>query len=164
MKVHYDEVSLPNGHVIHDYSVVTLPSGVVVVATDTEGRLITMREYKYAIDKVIMNIPSGSIEGGMSVLEIAAKELIEETGYISDNLEHVTTLYEYPSKANHEVHIIRARNARKVADVRHEASETIGEVELLKLPRVRALLRKREVEAMYVVAALALTLPEAFTD
>lgn len=162
MKVHYDKVDLPNGHVIDDYSVVTLLSGVVVIATDTEGRLITMHEYKYAIDRVIWNIPSGSVEDDLPVLQLAAKELMEETGYVSDDLEHISTLYEYPSKADHEIHIVRARNARRVASTQHEASETIGEVELLSMGEVRALLRKGEIQAMYVVAALALALPEVF--
>ena len=37
MKVYEDTVRLPDGNVIDDYTVVTLPSGVIVVATDEEG-------------------------------------------------------------------------------------------------------------------------------
>ena len=79
MKVYEDTVRLPDGNVIDDYTVVTLPSGVIVVATDEEGRLLTQYEYKYAINKTILNLPSGSIEGGVSVLDTAKKELLEES-------------------------------------------------------------------------------------
>jgi 8-oxo-dGTP pyrophosphatase MutT (NUDIX family) len=55
----------------------------VVVATDEEGKLLTQFEYKYAIDKTILNLPSGSVGEGMSPLEVAAQELREETESIS---------------------------------------------------------------------------------
>jgi hypothetical protein len=75
MSVYVDTVKLPNGSIIDDYSVVSLPSGVIVVATDIEGRLIAQYEYKYAIDKTILNLPSGSVENGMSPVDVAKNEL-----------------------------------------------------------------------------------------
>ncbi len=157
LKVHFDEVTLSSGVTIDDYSVVTLPSGVVVVATDEDGRLVTQYEYKYAIDKVILNLPSGSVEGGKSPLEMAAIELKEETGYMSDDMELVGTLYEYPSKLDHVIHIVRAKNAKKVSDVQHETTESIGPVHLLSADDARG---KSVFNTTYAVSALALTLPE----
>lgn len=157
MKVYEDTVRLPNGNVIDDYTVVTLPSGVIIVATDTEGRLLSQYEYKYAVDKTILNLPSGSVEEGVSVIDTAKKELLEETGYEATEVELVSTLYEYPSKADHLIHIVRAKNVQKVADVQHEQTESISEVVLLT-PETR---RDAGVfDTTYAVSALALTLPK----
>jgi len=157
MTVYQDTVKLPTGAVFDDYTVATLPSGVIVVATDPEGRLITQFEYKYAIDKVILNLPSGSVEYGRTPLEVAALELLEETGYESKELELIQTTYEYPSKLDHRVHIVRAKNAIKVKPAAHEATESISEVHLISadMPDYGGIF-----DTTYNITALALTLPE----
>jgi len=157
LKVYEDTVKLPTGQVFDDYTVASLPSGVVVVATDTEGRLITQFEYKYAIDQVILNLPSGSVENGRSPLEVAAIELLEETGYKSDELEFIQTTYEYPSKLDHELHVVRAKNAVKVQDAVHEATESISDVHLItsEMKDYGGVFN-----TTYTITALALTLPE----
>lgn len=157
LNVYQDTVKLPSGAVFDDYTVATLPSGVIVVATDTEGRLITQFEYKYAIDEVILNLPSGSVENGRTPLEVAQLELLEETGYESKELEFIKTIYEYPSKLTHVIHIVRAKNAVKVKDVQHEATESISDVHLITsdMPDFGG-----DFNTTYNITALALTLPE----
>jgi len=158
MKVYEDSVKLPNGTVLDDYTVVTMPSGVIIVATDRDDNLLVQYEYKYAIDKTILNLPSGAIEVGDSVLATAARELLEETGYESSDLELIDTLYEYPSKADHLIYIVRAKNARKTSDMAHEITETISAVKLIA-PTASRRDYEGEFNTTYVVAALALTLP-----
>jgi len=156
MKVYLDEVQLPNGGTIPDYSVVTLPSGVIVVATDTEGKLITQYEYKYAINKTILNLPSGGVEDGLSVLENAKKELLEETGYASDEVELIADFYEYPSKADHHIYIVRIKNAHKIKEPEHETTENISPVRLIS-PNETS---KDKFDTTYAVSALAAAAPE----
>lgn len=151
-----DDVQLPNGEIIKDYSVVSFPDGVVVVATDTDNNLIAITEYKYAIDKTILNLPSGTAEDGLEIKEIAKKELLEETGYTSDDIEIISEIYEYPSKLTHRLHIVRITNAHKVSRVDHETSEQIGQVLLLKSLNDT----KLRFNTSYNITALALTLPK----
>lgn len=156
LKVYSDRVHLPSGHIIDDYTVATLPSGVVIVATDKTGKLLVQYEYKYAINQHIINLPSGSVEEGETPLEVAARELMEETGYISDELELIKTIYEYPSKLDHVLHIVRAKNVRRVSTPKHEQTETIGPTYLL----TPADASKYDFNTSYNIAALALTLPD----
>jgi ADP-ribose pyrophosphatase len=156
IKVYEDTLELPNGTIIDDYTVAELPDGVVIVATDDQDRLLTQFEYKYAIDKTILNLPSGSVEDGLSILEVASKELLEETGYFSEDLELIGTLYEYPSKLSHTISIVRARNARKVKDSTHELTETISPVHLIDLEMDDF---GGVFDTTYTVSAIALTLP-----
>lgn len=157
MRVYEDSVCLPGGKIIDDYTVVTMPSGVVIVGTDCDNKLIAHYEYKYAIDKTILNLPSGSVEEDEPILVTAARELLEETGYESNELELIQTLYEYPSKADHLVHIIRAKNAKKVTDAVHEATESISSVCLLSPGDKDS---DGVFDTTYNVSALALTLPD----
>lgn len=157
MRVYEDSVQLPSGAVIDDYTTVTMPSGVIIVATDHEDRLLVQYEYKYAIDKTILNLPSGSLEDGDAILATAARELLEETGYESSDLELIQTLYEYPSKADHLIYVVRAKNARKVTEVAHEETETISPVRLVSPEDMKLM---GVFDTTYNVSALALTLPE----
>lgn len=155
-----DDVQLPNGHIIEEYSLVGLGDGVLVVATDEDDNLIAFKEYKYAADSVLLGFPGGGIDGNESPVEAAARELLEETGYQSTDLEYVAPLHVYPSKIVHTNHVVRARNARKVAKPKHELTESIGEIELIKLADIAQLQQQGQLNATYLLAALALTLPD----
>jgi 8-oxo-dGTP pyrophosphatase MutT (NUDIX family) len=156
MRVYEDSLALPNGNIIDDYTVVNMPNGVVIVATDCDGNLIVQYEYKYAIDKTILTLPSGGIDEGESTLVAAKRELLEETGYESDEIEVVRTLYEYPSKADHLIYIIRAKNAKKITEATHEFTENISPVILLS-PNDKDY--EGVFDTTYNVSAIALTLP-----
>jgi 8-oxo-dGTP pyrophosphatase MutT (NUDIX family) len=157
LNVYEDVVELHNGETIDDYTIVSLPNGVVVVATDHDGKLITQYEYKYAINRTVLTLPAGCVEEGDSILGTAARELLEETGYKSDELELVQTVHEYPSKADHTLYIVRAKNAKKVSAAQHDATENISPVLLLSPG-------DKEVPDLFCVtstiSALALTLPD----
>src|SRR4051812_25783530 len=54
---------------------------VSIIATDTEGRLILVRQFRPAVGRKTLELPSGHVEKGETPEEAARKELLEETGY-----------------------------------------------------------------------------------
>lgn len=155
-----DTIELPSGNVVDDYSVVGLADGVLVVATDQQDRLVMFDEYKYAIDKSILTMPAGKIDEGEAPVEAAIRELLEETGYSSDEVEYIAPLYVYPSKIKHTSHVVRVRNAVLRAPKQHEATELIGEIRLIPLDEIKILQAEGALNTTYVLSALALTLPQ----
>lgn len=74
-----DEVILPNGNrALLD--IVRHPGGAVAVAVDKEKRVCLIRQYRYAADGYIWELPAGKLEPQEPPLETAQRELIEEAG------------------------------------------------------------------------------------
>lgn len=158
LKLYEDTVELESGKVFDDYSVVTVPDSVMIVATTDKNELIVLTEYKYAVDADVLTLPAGSIDSTDGDVVVAARrELLEETGYDSDEAEIVEVMNEYPSKFTHTITVVRIKNAQKIADPKHEVTESIGSVILLTQDYNRS-----EYKFSYtaVIAALAKTLPE----
>lgn len=160
LRLYEDTVELPNGQVFDDYSVVNTNDGIIIVATDESNNILMFNEYKYPINKEILVFPAGGVEDGEDPKAAALRELLEETGYTSDDIEIIGTCYDYPSKVQHTDHIVRVKNARKVSDIEHEATESIGELQLIAVNDLSTIWKSGEFQASYMIAALAYAFPE----
>jgi len=164
LKVYEDTVELPSGQIFDDYTVVKKNDIVVVVATDVEGRLIAFKEYKYAANDWLLTLPAGQVDGDETVEQAAARELLEETGYGEGEFDYVDTLVEYPTKDLHTITVVRARNVSLQKEVAHEATESIGDVQLFSMNELRTSIDRREWKITTALAALTIALPEVHED
>lgn len=162
MSLHEDMIELPNGKTIDDYSVVEFHDVVIIVATDENGNLVTMREYKYAVDETMTVLPAGTIEKGEDVLVAAKRELLEETGRVAEDVTLVGVLHEYPTKAGHDVSIVRARGARLIASTAHEETEQIDSIDLMSPLEVRRAIVRQEFKTATILGGIVLAMPELF--
>lgn len=62
------------------------PNGVIVLALTPDGRAVLIRQYRPALRKRTLELPSGAVDEGESPGDTAARELFEETGYRCDRM------------------------------------------------------------------------------
>ena len=108
-------VELPNGKVLDDFFQVHQQSFATIVPVLEDGRVQVMRNYKHGPRRVVLSVPAGFIEPGEDPLEGARRELLEETGLVSENW---TSLGSYVDNGNREGchgHYFLARGCRRVA-------------------------------------------------
>jgi len=109
-------VELPDGRVIEDWPWVEIRDFVNVVAVDVEGRFLVFEQTKYAVDGLTLAPVGGYLEMGEEPPAAARRELLEETGYESDDW---TSLGRYAVDGNRGVgvgHFFLATAVRKVAE------------------------------------------------
>ncbi len=119
IRMHTDRVRLPDGTESHREYV--LHPGAVVIAAfiDTET-LVFEHQYRYPVGRHFVELPAGKIDAGEAELETAKRELLEETGYVSDDWRHALTMHPTIGYANEHIELFIAKSVRYVGHQRDE--------------------------------------------
>ncbi len=155
VSVYKDTLEIHNGKIIDDYYVVKKHDYIIIVATDEEGKLIVLNEFKYGAGKFMFGLPAGHIEKNMSSLDAAKKELLEETGYGEGTFEEIGPYYEAPTKDLNTLYLVRAKNVTKISEPHLENSELLT-VQLLTIDDVKKQIKEQKWQASFAISALAL--------
>ena len=136
VKVCKDSVRLPNGQEIDDFYTVTIRDAAAIVAVDEAGNLILKNEYRYCYGRSLIEVPAGTFEADETDgLAVAKRELLEETGYVSDEWQYLGATVESSAKLTNYMHIYFANHCRKVSGQRLDATE---ELDVLVVPLKQA--------------------------
>ena len=105
-----DKVSLPNGRVT--YREMCLHMGAVgVVPLTKDGNVIMVKQFRYAHDRVFLEIPAGKLDKmDESPLEAAKRELKEETGLEAESWLHLCDTFTTPGFSNEKISLYLARD------------------------------------------------------
>lgn len=131
----------PDGTVFEPYYSYSRRDYVVIAASDTEGNFLCVRQFRQGIKEVTTEFPAGGLErtdgrtygpGARSsaaedALEAAKRELLEETGYESDEWSHLLTVPSNATIADNYAFVYMAENCRKVA------GQSLDETEFLNV-------------------------------
>lgn len=81
-KFHFEvnQLSLPNG-AVGDYECIRHPGGALVVPVTNDGKLVLVKQYRFAVESRVLEFPAGTIELGENPEETIKREIEEETGY-----------------------------------------------------------------------------------
>lgn len=108
-----DTVQVPNGNIVA-WDFIGHKGAAAVVPVREDGKLLMVRQYRNALDRYTLEIPAGGLNGADEpTLDAAARELEEETGYRSENLELLITIRTTVAFCNEKIDIYVARNLIK---------------------------------------------------
>ena len=136
--VHLDDVVLRDGKVTRRLRIAH-PEAAAVVPLVSEGEILMVRQYRYALGRETLEIPAGKLDPGEKPEECAVRELLEETGYRAESLRRVYTFAPAIGYSNELIHIFSAHGLQRVNPDIDEAE--ISSVETLALDRVRSLVQ-----------------------
>lgn len=102
-----DDIELPDGSKSFR-EVIRHPGGVVIVALKDENTILMVKQYRYAISKVSLELPAGKLEKGEDVLLAAKRELHEETGYIANEWKSLGFIHTTPGICDEKLYLFFA--------------------------------------------------------
>lgn len=131
-------------------------SAVIPFLSDPHGedpQILLIRQYRYAADGYMYEIPAGTLEGNEDPAECARRELLEETGCTAERVERLTTIYTTPGFTDERIHLYMATGLTR-GDSRTEKDEFI-EVEAKSLSDILMMIEEGEInDAKTLVAIL----------
>ena len=107
LDVHRLEVELPNGR-RSARDIVRHPGAAAVVALTESGKIVLVRQYRTAIDRVTVEIPAGKLDPGEDPLDCAKRELHEETGFRAGRIRFLTSIVTSCGFCDEIIHIYLA--------------------------------------------------------
>lgn len=86
------------------------PGAIVVAAENENHEFYLVSQFRYALEKVILEFPAGKLEPGEDSFEAAKRELIEETGFAASTWKKLGTIYGSPGFLDEPLHLFYAKN------------------------------------------------------
>jgi ADP-ribose pyrophosphatase len=151
LHVRRDHVRLPDGHVATREYIIH-PGAVLIVPVRDDGRLVVERQFRYPLNRVMIEFPAGKLDPGESPLATAKRELIEEAGFEARTWKRLGTVHTVVSYSTEQIEFFVAEGLSHVgANLDHgEFLEVID----MSVDEMLAALDAGEITDVKTVAAL----------
>lgn len=106
------DVELPDGNK-GNRDVIRHPGASAILAFLDDETVLLVEQFRVALDKILLEIPAGKLEKGEDPKVCAYRELEEETGYKSENIEYLGTIATGAGFTDEQIHIYKATNLYK---------------------------------------------------
>ncbi|HEX5970850.1 MAG TPA: NUDIX hydrolase [Gemmatimonadaceae bacterium] len=139
-----DTVRFPDGSE-SEFDIVRHPGAAAVVPflSDPEGeepQILLLRQFRYAADGYIYEIPAGRLDAGEAPKDCAVRELKEETGCTADRIEPLFTMFTTPGFTDETIHVFMATGLTHGQSAREP--DEFAEVVIMRLAEALELIQQ----------------------
>lgn len=152
IRVRKDDAALPDGTPC-TREVVEHGGGACILCV-VDGKVVLVRQFRYAYGETLWEIPAGKLERGEDPKAAALRELGEETGFVAEDAKPLFTLYPTPGYCNEKIYLFEAVNVREGA--RHPDAGELLETRLVPLGEAYDMLARGEIKDGKTAVALLL--------
>ncbi|MBI4430138.1 MAG: NUDIX hydrolase [Candidatus Omnitrophica bacterium] len=133
------------------------PGAAVIIPKLDEDRVLLVRQYRHAAERVLWEFPAGTLEPDEPTEVCARRELREETGYEAKSIKAVLAFYPSPGISQEKMFLFVADGLKLVDETPLEAGEI--RVELKKIKDLNQMVSRGEIiDAKTIIGILYLTL------
>ena len=137
--------------------VVHHPGASAVVAIDEDNRIIMEKQFRYALNDYLLEIPAGKLDAGEDPLVDAKRELEEETGIIASEWISLGTIATSPGFCNEVIHLYVAKGLSK-GEIHWDEDEYV-EVERYRFDELLQRIKEEKIKDSKSLSALLLAMP-----
>ncbi len=139
-----DKCEAADGKIIEEYFVVELPTTACALAITEDEKVIMIKQYRHAVDDVLLELPGGFIDENELPETAMARELMEETGYAFSSVEIVGKIAANPGVLNNFTYLFLARGGKKTGVQNLDHNEEI-EVITISLEELKNLFLENKI-------------------
>ena len=150
-----DRVRMPNGRAV-TVDVVRHSQSVVLVPVPEPGKLILVRQYRYAVNAFLWELPAGSVDAGESPEDAARRECHEEIELVPSTIVRLGAMYPTPGYCDEEMIFFRLSGLEKTEEKAAVDEDEDIEVKVFELRDVREMMRRGEITDMKTIVGLTL--------
>jgi ADP-ribose pyrophosphatase len=96
------------------------PGGAVVVPVTNDGKIVMVTQHRFPVNETLLELPAGKLSKGEDPKLCAVRELEEETGYKSDNINKLGSIYTTPGYSSEKLWIYLAKDLKSGSHNREE--------------------------------------------
>lgn len=137
IKVYKDKVECPNKEISYR-EVVSHNGGAAILCVTPDDEILLIKQFRYAYNDVIYEIPAGKLEKDENPYDAALRELEEETGNKALELEHLCDIYPTCGYSNEIIYLYLAKNCIKTHT--HFDEDEFIETEYVPLNKVKEMI------------------------
>jgi ADP-ribose pyrophosphatase len=159
IELHGVQFSHPVRKTDREFTVIHSRDWVNVVAVTTDRQLVLVRQFRYGVGAMSLEIPGGIIEENEDPVQAGLRELMEETGFSGKNARLLGTIHPNPAIQDNRCHLVCVEEATRDGTVAWDDDE---EIEVITLPvdEVYALAHAGEITHALALNGLFLFSPQ----
>jgi ADP-ribose pyrophosphatase len=135
----------------HNFFVIECPDWVNVIALTKEKEVVLIEQYRQGTEEITLEIPGGMVDGGENYVDAANRELIEETGYSSNNLVYLGKSRPNPAIQNNWMFHYLALDCEKTEETAFDEHESVI-TKLVPLAEIESLITSGAITHSLVLA------------
>jgi ADP-ribose pyrophosphatase len=110
-----DRIQLPNG-VTGEWEHIRHPGGALAVPITPDGKLVLVKQYRFATQGRVLEFPAGTLEIGEDPAITIAREIAEETGYRARKWQNLGEFFLAPGYCDEIIYVFLAMDLEQLAE------------------------------------------------
>ena len=154
-EVDRDRVRMPHGReVVVD--VIRHPPSAVIIAVPEPGHVVLIRQYRYAVNRWLWELPAGSVDEGETPEQAARRECHEEIGQVPETVLRLGSMFPTPGYCDEEMFFFRVSGLVESTESSKLDEDEDIEVQVFTLKDAREMVRTGQIVDMKTVIGLGL--------
>ena len=152
LKVYKDHMKFSNGNT-EDWDFIHHDGEAAVIPVMDDGKILMVKQYRNALERDTLEIPAGKLDDpDEEGIVCASRELKEETGYSSDDLEWLLTIRTTVAFCDERIEVFVARNL--IPGEQHLDEDEFVDVKAYKLEELKGMIFEGKIQDSKTMAAI----------
>jgi ADP-ribose pyrophosphatase len=150
-----ERVRMPNGREV-SLDVVRHPASVVLIPVPEPGHVILIRQFRYPVQRMLWELPAGTVDKGETPEAAARRECHEEIALVPATLVRLASFYPTPGYCDEEMIFFRVSGLEETDEAAAVDEDEDIEPRTYTIGEAREMIRRGEITDMKTVVGLGL--------